>query len=127
MRAKPFELPASAAAHVPDKAVRNIAEHAAVETFATVSYEGVNGGIPVTGLFVEVDQDTWVENDIFTFQEVSERHGVVVLFDSSRDLTATIDLATNDISITFGANEVIYNVTDVSYSLRPIIPDGWLF
>jgi hypothetical protein len=122
----PAVLPTKAIEHVPDTAQEHLIAHANVESFTTIAYHGINGGVPVEGLIVEVDPDTWVENNLFTFQEVSESNTQVVLYDASRDTTITINLVTNDFIVSFGSNELVWTVDDVSRSLAPVIPDGWI-
>jgi len=118
-------LPAQLIARLPGAAQQQLIENAPFESYSTVAYSGLNGSTPVSGLFVEVDSDTWVENDLFTFQEISETDTEVILYDVTRDTTVFINLLTNDLFVQFAGNSLNWDVTDLSQSLTPVIPDGW--
>jgi hypothetical protein len=119
-------LPGGAIAAIPSAAQQHLVAHGPFETYSTVSYSGTNGGVPVNGLFVEVDEDTWIENNTFTFQEVKDTKDEIILYDASRDTTVFINLVTNDVYVQWSGNELVWDVTGVSQSLVPVIPDGWL-
>jgi len=122
-------LPAAARLHMSDTAAEHVGAHVPhldLETFTTISYFGLNGDTPTSGLFVEVGADTWVENDTFTFQELFESDGQVVLYDESRETAIVVTFATDDIHVLFGGNVVTYDITDETDSAVPLIPDGWL-
>ena len=124
----PAQLPSQAIEHIPDHAVQHIGRHGRVETFATVDFVGRETNPDAKGPIVEVDENSWIENNFWHFEEVSETRDQVVLFDDSRDVTLIIDYTTDEISI-FAPNgelALIYDVTGVTYSLTPVIPDGWI-
>lgn len=128
MPANPVVLPPAAAEHMSEIAQGRLIDHSdhlPIETFSTVSYQGFNGGVLGSGLFVEVDPNTWVENGIFTFEEVLENENMAVLFDPSRGLTVTIDYTTDDITISWGQNQLVWDLVGVSQSLSPVIPADW--
>lgn len=119
-------LPGRAIANIPTDGQDHIIDHAPFETYSTVSYVGNNGGTVFNGLLVEVTPTTWVENDLFHFNEVSETDTQVVLYDPSRDLTLTLNYSTNDLDVSFGSTTLHWTITGVTESLAPVIPDGWI-
>lgn len=119
-------LPSQAIAALPANAQQQLIDHGPFETYSTVAYSGLNGGVLGSGLFVEVDADTWVENNLFVFQEISETDQEVILYDASRDTTVFINLITNDLYVQWSGNQLVWDVTDTSQALTPVIPDGWL-
>lgn len=124
MRRTP-NLPEQSLPHLPSQAQERLIDRGPFETYGTVAYEGLNGSVFQTGLFVETDADTWIENDLFTFQEVRESDQEIVLYDASRETTIFINLTSNSIFVQFDGNELVWEVTDVTQSLTPLIPDGW--
>ena len=124
MRRTP-NLPEQSLSHLPSQAQERLIDHGPFESYTTVAYEGLNGTVLQTGLFVETDADTWIENDLFTFQEIRESDQEIVLYDASRETTIFINLTSNNIVVQFDGNELLWDVTDVSQSLTPVIPDGW--
>ena len=96
------------------------------EIYSAVSYSGVNGGTPTTGIFVEVDKDTWIENGIFSFEEVSETAVTVVLYDASRATTITMHLATNTLEVSWAGNLLTWDITGVTQSPTPIMTETGL-
>lgn len=122
------QLPSQALERIPDQAVQAIVEHSAIETFATVDFVARETNAGYFGSFVEVDENSWIENNYWHFEEVSETSDRVVMFDDSRDVTLVIDYATDEILIYApnGQLALIYDVTNVDYSLAPVIPDGWI-
>ena len=119
-------LPSQAIDNIPSDAQQHIIAHAPFETYSTVSYVGNNGGTIFNGLLVEVTPTTWVENNTFHFNEVSETASQVVLYDPSRDLTLTLNYATNDLAVSFDSTTLHWGITGVTDSLTPVIPDGWI-
>jgi hypothetical protein len=90
-------------------------------TAESVSYTGLNGGMPTSGTFTEVSPDTWVESSssgaTFTFQEISESPAHVILYDSSRDVTIKMNLVTDNLTVQFGEGDrLVWHITDVSHS-----------
>ena len=112
-------LPDQVIDKTPDNAQQQLIEHGPFESYTTVAYTGMNGGVPISGSFVEVDADTWVENGLFSFQEVSETDEEVILYDTSRDTTIFINLLTNDLYVQWAGNELVWDVAEVSKSLAP--------
>jgi hypothetical protein len=112
-------------AKIPPKAIGRIP----LETYATVDFVGQNTNPLAKGPVVELDDNTWMEAGTWTFEEVSETKDRVELFDASRGTTMIIDYTTNLISITdsSGYHLYDYDVTGVSYALKPEVPDGWMF
>jgi|SRR4051812_11667281 len=88
------------------------------ETYETISYSGVNGGVPITGSFVEqIDGTTWIENNTFHFTELSETSSGVTLYDASRGVTVTADYATHDLNVAFGSTSLDWTITGVTHGL----------
>lgn len=98
-----------------------------VETYATVDFMGQSTNPDARGPIVEVDENTWVEANTWFFEEISETGDQVVLFDESRDVTLIIDYTTDLIHVIDGDGNAVYDydVMGVSYSMVPVIPDGW--
>lgn len=119
-------LSSHAVASMPADAQQHIIDHAPFETYSTVSYLGNNGGTIFNGLLVEVTPTTWVENNLFHFNEVSETDTQVVLYDPSRALTLTLDYLTNDLAVSFGSTTLHWAITGMVESLTPVVPDGWI-
>jgi hypothetical protein len=80
-----------------------------------VSYTGVNGDTPTSGSFVEVAENTWVENGLFHFEEVSETDEHITLFDASRGVTVEMDMLQGNVSLNWGDNTLTWSITDVSH------------
>lgn len=86
------------------------------ETLETVTYSGVNGGVPITGSFVEQsDGSTWIQDNTFYFTEVSESSKGVTLFDASRGVTIQMDFKTDDLFVSFGSTTLDWTVTGVTH------------
>ena len=121
------QLPSQAVEHIPDHAVQVIGQHGQVETYATVDFVGRETNPDAIGPIVEVDATHWIEANYWHFEEVSETHDQVTLFDDSRDVTMVINYPTNEILIYAPSGDLalIYDITGVHYSLTPVIPDGW--
>jgi hypothetical protein len=98
------------------------------ETYATVDFVGQSTNPNAVGPIVEVDENSWIEANTWHFEEVSETSDQVVLFDASRGTTLTIDYNTNLIHVvdSTGFHLYDYDVTGVTYSSQPVIPDGWI-
>lgn len=98
-----------------------------VEVYATVDFVGQSTNPDARGPIVEVDEDSWIEANTWHFEEVSETSDQVVLFDDSRDVTLIIDYTTDLIHVIDSAGNLVYDydVTGVTYSSEPVIPDGW--
>jgi hypothetical protein len=124
----PAQLPTQAVEHIPSRAVQAIGQHTDMETYATVDFVGRETNPNAIGPIVEVDENSWIEANYWHFEEVSESKDQVVLFDDSRDVTMVIDYPTNEILIYApnGSLALIYDITGVTYSLTPVIPDGWV-
>ena len=99
-----------------------------METYATVDFAGRETNPDAVPPIVEVDADSWIEANFWHFEEVSETRDQVVLFDDSRDVTMIIDYPSDEILIYAPNGELalIYDITGVTYSLTPVIPDGWI-
>ncbi|MCH8617229.1 hypothetical protein LZ016_14120 [Sphingomonas sp. SM33] len=121
-------LPSRAIEHIPGHAVQHIGEHTGMETYATVDFVGRDTNPNAVPPIVEVDENSWIEANFWHFEEVSETRDQVVLFDDSRDVTMVINYPTDEILIYAPNGELalIYDITGVSYSLTPVIPDGWV-
>jgi hypothetical protein len=119
-------LSSQAIANIPADAQQHIIDHAPFETYSTVSYTGNNGGTIFNGMLVEVTPTTWVENNLFHFNEVSETDTQVVLYDPSRALTLTLNYLTDDLAVSFDSTTLHWAITGVTESLTPVIPDGWI-
>ena len=124
----PAKLPPQALQRIPDHVVQLIGQHGAMETYATVDFVGRDTNPDAIGPIVEVDENSWLENNFWHFEEVSETRDQVVLFDDSRDVTMIINYPTDEILIYAPNGELalIYDITGVHYSLTPVIPDGWI-
>lgn len=124
----PAQLPSRAVEHIPDHAAQVIIEHGRLETYATVDFVGQSTNPAARGPIVEVDEDSWIEANTFRFEEVSESSERVVLYDESRGVTLIIDYTTDLIHVIDSSGNLVYDydVTGVTYSLEPVIPDGWV-
>ena len=124
----PAQLPSQALDRVPDHALQAILQSGGVESYATVDFVGRETNPDAIGPIVEVDEDSWIENNFWHFEEVSETRNWVKLFDESRGVAMTIDYRTDEIYIYAPNGELalIYDITGVDYSLTPVIPDGWI-
>jgi hypothetical protein len=114
--ASAMPIPPQGLAHIPTHARGNLVDNPK-HSYTTVNYQGENGGVPVSGTFVEVDSKTWVQNGLFTFTEISETKKHVVLYDQSRDVTVTINFLTDDLLVSFGNTHLVWDVTGVAHSL----------
>ena len=86
------------------------------ETLETISYSGVNGGVPITGSFVEQsDGMNWIQDNTFHFVELSESSRGVTLWDASRGVTIQMDYQTDDLSVSFGSTTLDWTITDLSH------------
>ena len=121
------QVPPGAIEHIPDHALEIIGQQGGVETYTTVDFVGQSTNPDARGPIVEVDKKTWVEVNTWTFKEVSETRDRVELFDKSRGTTIIIDYTTDLISVidSSGYHLYDYDITGVTYSLEPVIPDGW--
>ena len=99
-----------------------------VELYSTVDFVGQSTNPDARGPIVEVDEDSWIEANTWHFEEVSEDSDRVVLFDESRGVTMIIDYTTDQIHvIDLSGNPVYdYDVTGVTFSSEPVVPDGWM-
>ncbi|HET7708818.1 MAG TPA: hypothetical protein VFK50_04690 [Sphingomicrobium sp.] len=99
-----------------------------IETYATVDFVGQSTNPDAVGPIVEVDENSWVEANSWFFEEVSETDEEVVLFDESRGVTLIIDYTTDLIHVIDSEGNPVYDydVTGVTYSTVPVIPDGWI-
>jgi hypothetical protein len=99
-----------------------------VENFATVDFVGQSTNPDARGPIVEVDENSWVEANTWHFEEVSETSDRVVLFDESRDVTLIIDYTTDLIHVIGSDGNPVYDydITGVTFSTEPVIPDGWM-
>jgi hypothetical protein len=89
------------------------------ESLETVSYTGMNGETPISGRFAEVAENTWVENDIFYFEEVSETGQSITIFDPSRGVTVAMDLVQGNLSMSWDNYTQELSITRVSHSNTP--------
>ena len=121
------QLPSKPLEQIPDRAVQMIGAHGAIETYATVDFVGRSTNPDAIGPVVEIDENSWIENNFWHFEEVSETGDGVELYDASRGTTLIIDYKTNEISVidSTGYLVYIYDITGVQYSMTPVIPDGW--
>ena len=99
-----------------------------VETYATVDFVGQITNPAAVGPIVEIDENSWIEANTWHFEEVSETSDEVVLFDESRGVTLIIDYTTDLIHVVDSSGNPVYDydVTGVTYSTVPVIPDGWI-
>ena len=123
----PPQLPPQAGQHIPSPAVEVIGPRLGLETYTTVDFVGQSTNPDARGPIVEVDENSWIEANSWYFEEVSETSEQVVLYDASRGTTLTIDYTTGLIHVVDSTGYLLYDydVTGVTYSLTPVIPDGW--